>query len=362
MYGAEAVILNLARGLDASGHHSVLGVFANGDVQLHHAAMARHLESHLLPCAGQFDPRMLAQLRRLVREHGIDVVHAHGYKADVYAYLALRSAGLPLVSTCHNWLDTDLKVRVYGALDRLALRRFAAVAVVSEALQTTLRLAGFDAAKLRLIPNGIDVTPFQQAAAHAEAIARSSSALRVGLVGRLSPEKGVDVFLKAAALVLREQAEVQFVIAGDGPEREALQALAAHLGIAQQVNFLGRSETMPELLASLDLVVSASRFEGLPMTILESMASGRPIIATTVGEIPTVLDGGRAGMLVPPEDNIALAQAMLALLRSPELRQTYSRQAALRVAAHFSADRMTAHYLEMYISAQTTREPATMRH
>ena len=176
--------------------------------------------------------------------------------------------------------------------------------------------------------------------------------LRVGLVGRLSPEKGVDLFLQAAALVLQQSAEVQFVIAGDGPERGALEVLAAHLGIARHLQFLGRCDAMPELLASLDVIVSASRFEGLPMTILESMAAGRPIVATSVGEIPTVLDGGCAGMLVPPGDTAALAQAVLTLLNDPELRHAYSQQAAHRVATNYSADRMTAHYLKMYTAAQ----------
>lgn len=355
MYGAEAVILNLARGLNASGHHSTLGVFANGDVQLHHVALANHLESHVLPCAGQFDPGMLKQLRELVREHNIDVVHAHGYKADVYAYVAFRGTRTALVSTCHNWLNTDLKVRAYGALDRFVLRRFSAVAVVSKALATTLEGAGLDATKLQLIPNGIDVVPFQEAARAQTPAAGFGRALRVGLIGRLSPEKGIDLFLQAAALVLREQTHVQFLIAGDGPEHANLEALATQLGIAQSVSFLGRSDRMPELLASLDLVVSASRFEGLPMTILESMASGRPIVATAVGEIPTVLNSGSAGMLVPPDDTSALAQAMLTLLRNAELRQTYSLEAARRVMAHYSARQMTAQYLKMYTAAYAAK-------
>ena len=354
MYGAEAVILNLARCLDADGHHCVLGVFANsagGDVQLHREALSRNLESRLLPCSGQFDRRMMAQLRTLVREHRIDIVHAHGYKADVYAYLALRRAGVPLVSTCHNWLTTDLKVRAYGVLDRMVLRRFAAVAVVSVALRTTLLQAGFSPGKLHLIPNGIDVTPFRQAVALAQTAAHRNAGPRIGLIGRLSPEKGIDLFLQAAAEVHRQYPDAQFVVAGDGPERPALEALAAQLGLSPHVHFLGRSDAMPELLASLDLVVSASRFEGLPMIILEAMAGARPIVATSVGEIPTVLDGGKAGLLVPPEDSRALADAILTLLGDPALRLTYAEQAAHRVATHFSADRMTAHYLLMYAEA-----------
>lgn len=363
MYGAEAVILNLARCLDASGHHSVLGVFANtagGDVQLHREALARNLESHLLPCAGQFDRRMLAQLRQFVREHHIDVVHTHGYKADVYAFFALRRSRIPIVATCHNWLDTDLKVKLYGTLDRMVLRRFAAIAVVSGALRTTLLQIGLPAEKLYLIPNGIDAAPFRQAAAHP--VPHLHAAGRIGIIGRLSPEKGVDLFVQAAAVVHRQHPETQFLIAGDGPERSTLESLAAQLGLSQHVHFLGRSETMPEFLASLDLVVSASRMEGLPMTLLEAMASGRPIVATTVGEIPTVLDGGKAGLLVPPENSHALAEAILTLLDDPNLRRTYADRAAHRVATSFSADQMTTRYLVMYAAASQFYQATTRVH
>ena len=108
---------------------------------------------------------------------------------------------------------------------------------------------------------------------------------------------------------------------------------------------------MPQLFASLDLVVSASRQEGLPMTLLEAMASARPIIATTVGENVTVLDSGKAGILVPPENSPALGKAILTLLRNPDLRRTYATQAAHRVATLFSADRMASGYLAMYAAA-----------
>ena len=156
-------------------------------------------------------------------------------------------------------------------------------------------------------------------------------------------------------MVIRRYPEAQFLIAGDGPERAALELLSAQLGVAGHVRFLGRSEAMAELFASLDVVVSASREEGLPITLLEAMASARPIVATTVGEVPTVLDRGKAGVLVPPEDQRALADAILALLDDPGLRKTYAERAAHRVAEHFSANQMTAHYLSMYAEASNLR-------
>ncbi len=358
MYGAEAVILNLARCLDASGHHSVLGVFANtagGDVQLHREALASNLESHLLPCAGQFDRRMMAQLRHFVREHHIDVVHTHGYKADVYAFLALRRAGIPIVATCHNWLDTDAKVRAYGIMDRFVLRRFHSIAAVSEAVQTTLVRSGVPREKVHIIQNGIDPKPFQQVAGNAPPSRESHEPLRVGLIGRLTREKGIDLFLRAADIVLKQQPNVNFIIAGDGPDRESLDHLVRDLGIASNVTLLGRCNDIPGLLASLDLVVSASRFEGLPMSILETMASSRAIIATDVGDVSKVLNGGKAGLLIPPEDTGALGTAILLLLNDSGLRHRYAALGLAQVLSHFSADRMTQGYLGLYTAAILSR-------
>src|SRR5580698_3123917 len=113
MYGAEAVILNLSRMLKDGPHSSVLGVFANAsnpNVQLHQTAAKEGVESHLIQCKGQVDSKTVAGIRELVARTGADVVHAHGYKADIYGYLALRKGVTPLVSTCHTWYDTDMFV------------------------------------------------------------------------------------------------------------------------------------------------------------------------------------------------------------------------------------------------------------
>src|ERR1700674_5162751 len=117
MYGAEAVILNLSRTLNEGGHSSVLGVFsnsANPNLQLHEAAVREGIESHLIPCKGQIDGSVIASIRKLAARTNAEIVHAHGYKADIYVYLALRTSRMPFVSTCHNWIDSKLLVSLYG--------------------------------------------------------------------------------------------------------------------------------------------------------------------------------------------------------------------------------------------------------
>ena len=350
MYGAEAVILNMSRMLAESGHESVLGVFANSsnpNLQLHEAAAKEGVESHLIPCSGQIDLSVTAKIRKLASETQADVVHAHGYKADIYIYFALRGASVPIISTCHTWYDNDLMVTLYGVIDRWVLRSFDGVVGVSDEVVQRLKTAGVRQDRIFEIPNGIDLRPFD--AAQPSLPKRvAGNGLLVGLIGRLSREKGVDVFIQAAASVLREVPETRFVVVGDGPDRAALEGLTTELGINKSVEFLGRRDDMPGVYASLDVMVSASRQEGLPMALLEGMASSVPLIATPVGEVPALVENDVTGVLVPVEDENTLATELIALLRDSNRRERLAAAGLERIERDFSAARMTVDYLAVY--------------
>ena len=351
MYGAEAVILNMASTLSGGPHSSILGVFSNfsnPNLQLHESAENEGIESHLIPCKGQFDRAAVARIQDLVSRTGADVVHAHGYKADAYVYLAFRASGIPLVSTCHNWLDNDRKAFVYGVVDRFILRRFARVVAVSEEVRERLVTSGVKPEKIGIIQNGIDLRRFDRASAAVKEELGWSAFQVIGLVGRLSREKGIDVFLRAADRVLLQFPHAKFVVAGDGPDLSELDTLIHKLGIGDSVRMLGRRDNMPSVYASLDVMVSASRQEGLPIAILEGMASRLPIVATAVGEVPSVIQHGRTGVLVAPENPEALAAAIVDLLLDPAQRERLGSAARQLVENEFSAGRMTADYLRVY--------------
>ncbi len=356
MYGAEAVILNMSRMLLESGHASTLGIFVNSsnpNLQLHEAAAKEGIDSYLIPCTGQIDRTVPGKIRKLANATGADVVHAHGYKADIYVYFALRKPGVPKISTCHTWYDNDLLVTLYGMIDRWVLRSFDAVVAVSDEVVRRLQKAGVRRDRIYEIRNGIDLRPFDfaQPSLEKEGV---GGGLLVGLIGRLSREKGVDIFIRASALVLREMPETRFVVVGDGPDLMALGELAAELGVSECVKLIGRRDYMPGVYASLDIMVSASRQEGLPMALLEGMASRVPLIATPVGEVPTVVENGVTGVLVPAEDEVALAVALIALLRDPGQRQRLAMAGRERIEREFSATRMTAHYLAVYEAVTRT--------
>jgi glycosyltransferase involved in cell wall biosynthesis len=351
MYGAEAVILNMSRTLNEGPHSSALGVFsnsANPNLQLHEAAAKEGIESHLIPCNGQIDRTVPASIRELVSRTHADIVHAHGYKADIYVYFALRGSGVPFVSTCHNWIDNDLVVSLYGMADRFVLRNYAGVVAVSGEVKQRLLKAGVREDKIHLVRNGIDLRVFDNASPSLGNRSLLDRPPLVGLVGRLGHEKGVDIFLRAAALVLVDYPSAKFVVAGDGPDLEKLELLIDELKLRESVSMLGRRDDMPSVYASLDILVSSSRLEGLPMTILEGMASRLPLVATSVGDVATVVLDGRTGVLVPPENAALLASGILNLLRNPEQRKRLGTAARKLIEDEFSAGRMTTDYLRVY--------------
>jgi len=333
-------------------HYSIVATFSNSsnpNLQLHEAASKEGLESHLIPCQGQMDRVAIAAIRELVVRTGADVVHAHGYKADIYVYLALRGSGVALVSTCHTWYDTDWMVSLYGVADRLVLRGFARVVAVSDEVKQRLLKAGVRNDRIRMVRNGIDLRPFDGATPSLRG--GGSGGLIVGLVGRLAWEKGVDIFLLAAARVLVEFPYANFLVIGEGPDREKLERSIDELGIRQSVTMAGRRDDMPSVYASFDVIVSSSRQEGLPMAILEGMASGRPLVASAVGDVPTVVQDGQTGLLVPAEDVERLAAAIMELLRDPPKRARFGAAAKQLVEDQYSAKRMTADYLRVYVEA-----------
>lgn len=354
MYGAEAVILNLSRTLNENQHHSVLGVFSNSlnsNLQLHEAATNAGVESHLIECQGQIDRAVPGRIRELVSRTRADVVHAHGYKADIYVYSALRRAGTPLVSTCHNWLTQNRVVSLYGVVDRFVLRNYTEVAAVSEQVQQTLLDAGVRKEIIHKVVNGIDLRPFSGATPSLREAVGSGSVKTVGWVGRLSHEKGADIFLRAAARTLAHLPFTKFIVVGDGPDRKELESLIDELNIRNNVSLVGRREDMPSVYASFDIVVSSSRQEGLPMAILEGMASSRPWIATAVGDVPTVILDDVTGILIPPENVELLTTALVELLQDANRRGRLGLAARRLVEEQFSAQRMTEEYLRIYQQA-----------
>jgi len=351
LYGAERVLLELAQHLKQQGLASHVGALQHqgqSSVAVVRQARRLGLQTMLFPCRSGFDTRAMRHIRSYVVQHGIDVVHSHGYKSDIFLYLAC-GATRPLVSTCHNWLTDSPKLMVYELLDKLVLHRFDQVVGVSPALDAELRAAGID--HRRVIDNGLDLQRPTNLDVHAvrRELGLGPGQLMLLAIGRLDRWKAYDRLLQAVAR-LGQQATL--VLVGDGELHQPLQEQARQLGllspdgVGQRVVFAGYRTDVGALLLSSDLFVISSRKEGLPMVLLEAMAAGLPIVATRVGAIPQALE--EAGLLVPAEDPTALAGALQQLLDSPTLRTDLGRRALARHEARFSRHAMGRHYIELY--------------
>ncbi|HEY1207438.1 MAG: glycosyltransferase family 4 protein [Bryobacteraceae bacterium] len=347
-YGAESMLVALAQALSRVGWEPIVGVLA--DRRFAHTEVAEEAErlglrTEVLPCGGRWDRQAVRRLRGLTIERGVDVVHAHGYKADFYAAAARWPRRTALVATCHNWPNRLPAMRAYAALDRLVLRTFDEVATASPVVAGTLKRWGVGAT---LVENGVDVERFRGAEPSLRQELGHGSGRVVGFVGRMVPAKGGAVLLEAAESVLAVFPDTTFVLAGEGPARSEWEALAARLGIAGNVVFAGVRRDMPGVYASFDVLALPSYEENMPMCLLEAMAAGTPAIATRVGAVPKLILPDETGVLIEPGDAPGLAAAILRLLRDPGEARRLGANGQAHAERGFSAAATARRYAALY--------------
>jgi glycosyltransferase involved in cell wall biosynthesis len=272
-----------------------------------------------------------------------NVVHTHGYRADLLAGAAARRANVPTATTLHGFVGGDWKLRLYEQLQRRSLRRFDAVVAVSERMRDELELR-VDARRLHVIPNAF--------AGGAAVLSRTDARrtlgipveqFRLGWVGRLSNEKGPDVMIRALAATR----DAHLSIIGDGVDRQRVEQLASELGVSERVTFHGVRQDASALLAAFDGVVLSSRSEGTPIVLLEAIAAGTPVIATSVGGIPGVVQAEHA-LTVPPENPAALAAAIDALRADPAAADERAHRALARLHDRYAIAPWVAEYDRVY--------------
>jgi glycosyltransferase involved in cell wall biosynthesis len=286
------------------------------------------------------DLRAVWQLYRLFRRERPDVVHARTSKARVVAVVAARMARTPtVVQTIHGWSfgnEIDRKKWLYVLVEKLIARMFDCNVVVSEGdLQEGLETGILRAETTQLIRSGVNLV--KVGSVDRERVARLRAEVApdgqriVTLIGRLSSPKTPDVFVDAAATVLAKHPNTRFLVVGDGAKREALAAQIERLGIVADVLMLGLRTDVAEIMAVSDILTHSSLREGLPKTVLEAMAAGKPVIGTNVGGVPAVVDDGVTGLLVDPSNAPQMAAAMLRLLEDSALCARLVANAAQRV-------------------------------
>lgn len=363
--GTEKQVVNLAGRLDRERFHLTFACLRRwGELisdlerrQIDIAEYPIHSFKELNTLRQEF--KLIAELRR----KRIQIVHSYNFYANLFSIPAARAAGVPCIVASVRDMGaymTPMQVRAQRWVCRLADR----VVVNAEAIRTWLTDQGFPQEKIAVIRNGLDLD--------GRPVPRDSSAVRGGLkippdakivlmLSRLNPQKGVDYFLQAAARVAWMCPEAYFVVVGeayvttresmkpDNGYQKRLVETAARLGLGDRIRFTGMRNDVPELLAQASVSVLPSLSEGLSNTLLESMAGRVPVVATRVGGTPEVIEHGREGLLVPPRDAPALAEAIGAILTDPLLAGALRDQARRRVERQFSFDRMVRENEDLYI-------------
>ncbi len=256
------------------------------------------------------------KLRRLVSRGGYDLVHSHMYASNVAATLATLGTPVPFVVTDHS--EGTWRGPLARWVSRLVYRRAMHVIAVSKPIQRRLvESCHVPIQRTTVISGVITAAPECDPARLPPLPTELRDRPLVGVVARLLPEKGVGNFLDAVARVAPHCPEAGFLVVGDGPLRQELLAQSKRLGLASRVHFVGYRLDAREIISCLHLLVVPSSSEGSPLVIFEAMSAGVPVVATSVGGIPDQVVNGQTGLLVPPNDPVALADALLELLQSP---------------------------------------------
>lgn len=343
VYGAERSTILLSRGLAQRGHEVTL--VCQQDAPLIGVAQDAATGIETLRIAptrlgSPRDPRAVWRLMRAARQQSAELLVAHDPRASRLSLLAGRLLRLPVVATVRGLYE----VKGYRSADRII--------AVSEGVREHVIAGGVGAQRVRTVYNGVDLSRFvppDDLSKAKRAVALDAARPVVGLIGRLSPEKGHDWFFEAAVPVAREFPDALFVLVGDGSRRGELEQKVAALGLAGQVHFVGyQSDIVPWMNAMDFLVLPSVTSEGFARVLIEAGALGKTAVTSPVGGNAEAVIDGQTGLLVPVNDASALSGAMARLLRHREERERLGRAMRERVEAHFTVARMVENSEAVY--------------
>lgn len=355
--GAEKVLVHFLRELDPSRYRPLVVCLYGSDGAIGDELRAQGIRVVDLGMSAQWRLDAFWRLVRLLRKVRPQILHSSLFHANVLGRLAGRLAGVPIIISCRQNISLGAQWREWvnratvGLDDRV-------IAVCELARQIEIAQAHLPPAKVVTIYNAVDPSVLDAAkaktaggseqASGALLPRRSPNTLLIGTACRFHPQKGLSHLLAAFAQLVQHSVDVQLVLVGDGELRRELEAQAHALGLDERVTFTGFRRDVPAILAQLDLFVLPSLWEGLPMVLLEAMSARLPVVATHVGGTPELVRDGDTGLLVPPGDAAALADAMHFLLVQDDVRRIMGHRSRQRVETEFSAaqavDKTTALY------------------
>lgn len=359
--GAEQHILSLMEFFSSKpGMDAQVATFYDG--LLADTLRQRGKTVHIIPQAGRFDVKLYARLQSLFREERPDIIHTHGVRANFFSRLAGRKAkGSHIVTTVHSILKHDYpKPGEYFMahwMERVTLSMSNHFIAVSGAVKEDLIRFGVAKNKITVIHNGIPVESYlpspildEERKKVREGWGIPEEAILLLTVARLVPVKGLEDLIEGFSIAAKADLRLILLIVGDGPEREALERMARERGVAEKVLFAGFRQEIPAYLAAADIYLNTSISEGLPLSLMEAMAAGKPVIVTEVGGMKEMIENGRTGFFIPPKSSEEVSKRILHLAEDEMLRHTLGEKARTHAISHFSVEAMGEATYQLYQS------------
>ncbi|MBI3899530.1 MAG: glycosyltransferase [Gammaproteobacteria bacterium] len=360
-HGAERLLVDVLRHRSPVFDYHVVCLMRGGDLEPEIRALGIPLT--ILGYRGKFDISLVWRLARWLRANRISVVHTHLFTADTWGRLAARVAGVrPVFTTVHS--TNQWKSKLYRWVDRVLARITTRVIACSEEVgEVLVRQDRLPTARVQVVRNGIALERF--AGASAEGVRAEFGVDRgcplIALVGRFHPAKGHPDLIAALAQLRQRNIAYRCLFVGEGELQAELAAEVKRQGLDQQVIFTGQRRDIPRLLAATDVLLLPSRWEGLPMILLEGMAMGCTVIATKVGGIPDVITDNKDGLLIAPADVAGLTETLQRALNDAPLRARLGAAARETIRQRYSVTVTAAAYESLYRDALglTPRQSAT---
>ena len=355
LYGAERWILALIKHLKPEHIESVVGVIKDApdlEAPLCTVASEFGFQTHVIESYGKLSRSAVGQLRRVLIDQQIDILHTHGYKTDLIGSLAARGTSCKTLSTPHGWsVNAGLKLQVYEALDRFCFLFMDAVAPLSRDLYEGLASLPGMKRKLHLIENAVDLSEIDAPGETPDVLRHWHEEGRVviGYIGQLITRKRIDTLIEAFhALDIPNK---QLCLIGDGPQRPELEALARRLGETDNITFLGFRGDRIDFLKGFDIFVLPSELEGIPRCLMEAMAADVPVVAGDIPGVRSIIRDGDTGTLFKAGFAADLNKKLIYLIKNQTMRTQFAHKAKQIVRERFSSEIMAKKYAELYARA-----------
>jgi len=349
VYGAEQVVLELLKVMQKRKEKVAFACFSPAGTpgaEIGSLMIAQNVPTFFIDERKRISFKGLARIREVLKSTGVQILHAHGYKATILGGFVAKLCGLPFVCTYHGETKHLPELKWYVRLENYFVRRAIKIIAVSDAIKYELIHRGVSRDKISVVYNGIG-DPFCTGLPF-EIKKQKVFDPHLLCVGRLVGLKRHDLVLQALRRIRQRYPYAGLSIAGEGPEKKNLKNLAEKLGLQSSVCFLGYVPDTKRLYEEADIFVLSSDAEGTPISLLEAMAASKPIVATGVGAVPNMVVHGLSALIVTPDNTESLTKAIETLLEDVDYAKRLGEYARQGFLEHFSSEKMVELYLSVY--------------